>query len=355
VNSGDSSNQVLRAGLIGAGWIAGSHAEVLASRPDVRVAAICDTDRSRAAALAASTAAAASTAGAGSAAAAVYTDWQAMLDQEALDAVWVCIPPRAHAAPVLSPAARRLPVYLEKPVARTLEDARTITDAVQSSGIVCAVGYQWHATGVLDDLHAALAGRQLGCLTAQSVGGTQSRPWFLDRAAGGGNLLERGSHHIDLARAIAGEVTAVQAAASAIRMAPRPDGATGPGGVDDIDDAVTLLLTFATGATGTITVAWTADTVPGSYWVEAVAADARLHIDLAGLPSLSGAAGGEPVTASSGEDPFARSIGRFLDAVREGRPDRVFCTPADALRTLAVAVAAEQSLADGGRIPVAAG
>ena len=80
----------------------------------------------------------------------------------------------------------------------------------------------------------------------QSIGGTQSRPWFLDMAAGGGNLLERGSHHIDLARAVAGEVVAVQAAALPVRLAPRPSGA------GDIDDAVTLLLHFATGAIGTI-------------------------------------------------------------------------------------------------------
>jgi len=212
---------------------------------------------------------------------------------------------------------------------------------------VCAVGYQWHAIEILDHLRAALAGHAIGCLTGQSIGGTESRPWFLSRAAGGGNLLERGSHHIDLARAVAGEVVAVQAAASSVRLAPRP------GDAGDIDDAVTLLLHFASGAIGTIVVAWTADTVPGSYWLEVIADGAAVRLDLQSRGSLSGTAGGRPVSATGHALPFDRSIDRFVAAARAADPGIVFCTPADALRTLAVAAAAEQALTSGRRVTVA--
>jgi len=51
--------------------------------------------------------------------------------------------------------------------------------------------------------------------------------------------------------------------------------------------------------------------------------------------------------------PFERSIGRFLDAARAGQPGQVFCTPADAVRTLAVATAAEQALLAGRTVRVA--
>ena len=246
--SAERGDRVLRVGIVGAGWIAGSHAAVLSARDDVIIAAVCDTDTARAAALA------------GPPGAAVFGDWSAMLDATVLDAVWVCTPPRAHAGPAIAAANRGLAIYLEKPVARTLADAQAIAAATERNQTVCAVGYQWHATEVLDSLRSALDGHPIGLLAAHSIGGTQSRPWFLDRAAGGGNLLERGSHHIDLARAIAGEVVAVQAAAGTVRMAPRPGEDEG-----DIDDAVTVLLHFASGATGTIVIAWTADSVPGSY------------------------------------------------------------------------------------------
>lgn len=334
--SAERGDRVLRVGIVGAGWIAGSHAAVLSARDDVIIAAVCDTDPARAAALA------------GPSAAAVFGDWSAMIDATVLDAVWVCTPPRAHAGPAIAAANRGLAIYLEKPVARTLDDAQAIAAATERNQTVCAVGYQWHATEVLDSLRSALDGHPIGLLAAHSIGGTQSRPWFLDRAAGGGNLLERGSHHIDLARAIAGEVVAVQAAAGTVRMAPRPGGDEG-----DIDDAVTVLLHFASGATGTIVIAWTADSVPGSYGVQAVAADALVSLDLAGNGRMTGTVGGVSVTAEGQQVPFERSIGRFLDAVRAGQPGQVFCTPADAVRTLSVASAAEQALLEGRTVRVA--
>ena len=186
-----NGEQVLRAGIIGAGWIGQQHAETIGRRGDAEVSAICDVDAERAAQVA-------SRCGAR-----VFSDWRQMLDSAALDALWVCIPPRAHAAPAVAALDAGLPLYLEKPIARTLTDAAEIVAAAARGTTVCTIGYQWRAVEVLGGMHRALAGQTIGCLVGQSVGGTQSRPWFLDRAAGGGNLLERGSHHIDLARVLA--------------------------------------------------------------------------------------------------------------------------------------------------------
>jgi predicted dehydrogenase len=68
---------------------------------------------------------------------------------------------------------------------------------------------------------------------------------------------------------------------------------------------------------------------------------------------MTGTVGGQPVTAEGQQVPFERSIGRFLDAVRAGQPGQVFCTPADAVRTLSVASAAEQALLEGRTVRVA--
>ena len=75
-------------------------------------------------------------------------------------------------------------------------------------------------------LREALAGQELGLLIGIATGPTQSRPWFLDRAQGGGNLLERASHQIDLERAVGGEVVAVQAAATRASRSRRARAAT---------------------------------------------------------------------------------------------------------------------------------
>ena len=204
----------VRIGVIGAGWIAADHVGRIGRTAGVELAAVCDLDAERAGTLAGERP--------------VYTDWRAMLERESPDAVLIATPPLTHRELALDVLGRGIHLYLEKPIARGLEDARAIVEAAERSPAVCAVGYQWRAVEALDALREALAGQQVGLVIGIGTGPTQSRPWFLDRAQGGGNVLERASHIIDLERAVAGEVVEVQAAASAFRSrrAPRAIGAT---------------------------------------------------------------------------------------------------------------------------------
>jgi myo-inositol 2-dehydrogenase/D-chiro-inositol 1-dehydrogenase len=239
-------------------------------------------------------------------------------------------------------------VYLEKPVARGLADARAIVDAAARSKAVCAVGYQWRAVDVLDALRQALNGQEIGLLVGIGVGPTKSRPWFLDRSQGGGNLLERASHTIDLQMALGGQVAAVKASASKVLLA-QSQGEQG-----DIDDAAVLILQFASGALGGIQVAWTRDGLPGTYSLDVLGTDSALHLELDPDFVLSGRSGGHQVEAKMKQHPLERSMARFVAAVRDGDKRAVFCTPAEAAATLAVAVACEEALLSGGTVPVAA-
>jgi len=328
---------IIRVGVIGAGWIAREHRRVLDSVAEAQLVAVCDLDLERAAELAAGTDAR------------VYQDWHDLLDHEDLGALLVCTPPRFHREPAVAALKAGLPVYLEKPIARTAEDAAPIVAAAEQSGTVCAVGYQWHALDLLGELPGLLAGQQIGALVGTSIGPTQSRPWFLDKRAGGGNLLERGSHHLDLARAVAGDVTAVQTAAGRVRLA-RSAGET----AGDIDDALTMLLQHASGALATIVVAWTRPGQPGSYGLDILASDATLRLALDPDFTLTGTSGGQWVDRRAASPPFDRSMRRFLHAVAGRDPAAVPCTPRDAAATLAVAIAAEQALETSRAVPVEA-
>jgi predicted dehydrogenase len=157
--------------------------------------------------------------------------------------------------------------------------------------------------------------------------------------AGGGNLLERGSHHLDLARAVAGEVVTAQAAASRVRLA------RGAAEAGDIDDALTIMLELASGALATVVVAWTRLGQPGTYGLDIIASEATLKLTLDPDFTLSGVSRGQPVSRRASSHPFERSVRRFLRAVAERDPAAVACTPSDAASTLAVAAAAERALA----------
>ena len=323
----------LAVGIIGGGWIARRHVPMIDAAEGVDLVAVCDAELSRAEAIAAPRRARA------------YRDWAAMLERERLDALWVCTPPLLHREPAVAALDRGIHVYLEKPIARTAADGEAIAATAARAEAICMVGYQWHASELLNRVREATSGQAIGLLTGRNYGPVAGRPWFIDRAQGGGQILERGSHHIDLQRAVAGAIEAVEAIASPVRLA-RSDARR------DIEDALTLTFHFASGALGSVNIAWTADGQPELYSLDVIARDASIWLDLGPQHfRMQGMAGGVELDASYG-DPFDRSIARFLEAARTGDRRWVVCTPEDALSTLVVALACERALTEGGTVPV---
>ncbi len=315
----------MRIGLIGAGAIARRHVGVLSTLDGVELAAVCDSDPARAESLAAG--------------AAVYGTWQGLLEHS-LDAVFVCTPPAAHAEPAIAALRQGLAVYLEKPLARSAADGEAIAAAWRESGGVCAVGYQWRSLGLLGRVRDALAGAAPGMLISRSVGPTEpgrAASWFDDPAASGGILFELGSHDIDLQQALAGPAASVQA------LSGRGLGAGGGA----LDDVVAVLVRYAGGGLGVISVAWTEQQDPAIYELDVLGPDVALHLAFDPGFRLAGRAHGAAVDQEEGADPRTSAVAGLLDAARRGDPAAVACTPEDAVGTLQVALAAERAIASG--------
>jgi predicted dehydrogenase len=323
----------LRAGIIGLGWIARVHVPALDEAEGVELVAACDLDAGRAEAIA------------GPRGARAYSSWEAMLDCEELDAVWVCTPPLHHRQPAVAALERGLHLYLEKPIARTLEDAEAIVAAAARSNAVCAVGYQWHASELLEETRVLLADQRVALLVGRNYGPVAGRAWFKDPEQGGGQILERGSHHIDFQRALAGEISAVQAVAASVRLAQIESEVA-------IDDVIGLLFHFESGALGSVYSAWSGDGQPELYAIDVLANEATVTLELGpDAYRMRGVSAGQTLSADF-PDPMTHSISRFIAAVRAGDPLLVACSPSDAARTLAVALACERALVKGGMVEV---
>ncbi len=184
-------------------------------------------------------------------------------------------------------------------------------------------------------------------LVSRNYGPVAARGWFLDPAQSGGQILERASHHIDLQRAIGGEVMAVRASGSGVALAQA--GESRPA----IEDALALTLRFAGGGVGTISVAWTPEGHPRVHALDVLDPQASIWCRLGpDTFELGGVAAGSTLTGRYG-DPMRRSVQRFLRLARGDRDVRPFCTPRDALGTLAVAVSCERALVSGETVTVA--
>jgi myo-inositol 2-dehydrogenase / D-chiro-inositol 1-dehydrogenase len=323
----------MRIGLIGCGWIAETHLESLNALGE-QVACVCDPDPGR---LAWAT---------GTTGAEGFADWESLLERGRPDAVLVLTPPRLHREVTVAALERGLPVYLEKPVARDLDDARAIVAAAERTGVACAIGYQWRAIEWVPALRDLFAERALGLLAVRMFGATAGRAWFTDQAAGGGQVLERASHGIDLVEAIAGPVVRVSATGANVPLAgdDRP-------AVSEIDDVLALTLELRRGALATVQVVWQRHDLPRTYELDVIAEGARVTCVLDPEFHATGLADGAPVDLSSGA-PSAIGLGRFLDAARAGDPAAVACTPAQATASLAAALACEHALSSGGRVGV---
>jgi predicted dehydrogenase len=272
-----------------------------------------------------------------------YDDGPAMLAAEDLDAVWLCVPPAAH-GPVEDAAVERgVPLFVEKPLAADLPTALRIAGRLAAGGLPTAVGYHWRALSVVHRAQELLAAAPARLLTGAWLDRTPAAPWWSRRELSGGQLVEQTTHLVDLARLLGGEVSAVQA------LEVAPVGGTDPAG--DVPAASAVLLRFASGAVGTIT---SSRLLPGRTRVglQVVADGWSLDVSERSLSDhelrvLTG--DGEEVVVT-GEDPVAAEDRAFLDAVRGDRPHGLVPYE-EALRTHAVACAADRSARDGG-VPV---
>ena len=70
----------------------------------------------------------------------VYGDYREFLEKEKLDAVSIALPDHWHGIIYSAAANKKLDVYGEKPICRTIEDGKTIVDAVKKNNIIWQTG-----------------------------------------------------------------------------------------------------------------------------------------------------------------------------------------------------------------------
>ncbi len=117
----------LRVAVIGVGHLGRHHARIFATLDGARLAAVCDINRERAETVAVPLGARP-----------VY-DARELIGE--VDAVSVAVPTESHAGVAVPFLERGVPVLIEKPLARSLEEADRLIDAADASGAVLAVGH----------------------------------------------------------------------------------------------------------------------------------------------------------------------------------------------------------------------
>ena len=164
-----------------------------------------------------------------------YDDAAALIDDPAVDAVYVATPPGAHEELALAVCAARKPAYVEKPMARNHAECRRMIDAFAAAGVPLFVAYYRRALPRFLRARDLVASGALGRVTGVSyrLAGPYHRdvealvrdgaplPWRVQAEhAGGGLFLDLGCHTLDILDFILGPLEDVRGSAEQRRDAP---------------------------------------------------------------------------------------------------------------------------------------
>lgn len=190
--------RLLRLGIIGCGDVTERrHLPALRRAHGVEVSALADINAGRLERV-----------GAQFGGAARYADYRELIEDEVIDAVAVCVPPQLHAEAALAALKAGKHVFIEKPLALSLEDCdRLRAEAAAHPSLKVLVGFnlRWHRLALA--VKEIIRGGELGDIKlARTVFTSGARlrgeltEWRKRRQSGGGALFELGVHHFDLLR-----------------------------------------------------------------------------------------------------------------------------------------------------------
>ena len=312
--------------------------------------------------------------------ASVSTDWQAVLADDRVDVVDLCVPGHLHATMASEALAAGKHVLVEKPLANTVAEAEAMADAATAAadrGVHAMVGFNYRRIPALALARQYVGGGRIGQVRQARVAYLQD--WLADddapmtwrmrkETAGSGALGDLASHAVDQVRSLLGQEI-VRVNGQLRTFVAQRDGEQGREDVT-VDDAAWATLHTDGGVVASVEVTRMATGRRNSLQVELYGSRGAIRFDLEALNELHACLDGAtswtrelvtdpghpyvdawwpPGHTLGWDHTFTSQAADFLRCLDEGRPP----TPsfADGLAVQRVLAAIEQSAAGSG-VPV---
>ena len=193
------------------------------------------------------------------------SDWKDTIARDDIDVVDICTPNNVHAEIAIAAAKAGKHIICEKPLARTVEEARAMTKAVKEAGVTNMVAFNYRRTPAVALAKRFIDEGRIGKIL--NFRGTYLQDWSADpngplswrfqkNIAGSGAIGDIGTHVVDMAHYLVGNITEVNAITKTY-IKERPIQAGGvdklgasdkktdaPLGIVDVDDEVLSLIRF---------------------------------------------------------------------------------------------------------------
>lgn len=340
--------KAVRLASIGAGMIGHVHARIAKGLEECEYVALCDPDP-RKETLAAELGVP------------YYRDYLEMIDKETLDGVLISVPNEAHDAVGVECAGHGLHLFMEKPIASTLEAADRLVAGARANKVRLYIAHHRRFNSRINKAREIVRGGELGDLVGVSILWSmykpseyfEAGPWR--RKRGGGPILINTIHEIDLMRYIHGEIQRVYA-----EVSNKSRGF-------EVEDTVSVSMRFTDGTLASILMS---DAAPSLWGYESTVGEnpffyptkgdiyhflgRKASLTFPGLVKVFYAdpqrvGWQHPISAQQVEvapcDPYVEQLKHFCRVVRGEEPPRT--SGEDARQSLAVAMAVRESGATG--------
>ena len=325
-----NSSSRIGVGLIGAGRIGTSHAQILAERvPGARLAMVADPRPDAAASLANRFGAKA------------IVDPLQLITDNSVEAVVIAASAEAHADLIVACAEVGKPIFCEKPASLTLQDSARSLAAVEAAGVTLQVGFNRRFARDFRAAHEAIVGGAIGTpqlmrsLTRDpglaNPGGVP--PWTI--------FLQTLIHDFDALLWLNPEADPIEVYATADALVAPDFKASG------LLDTAIVVITFDNGARAVAEASFSAAygydvraEVFGSVGMVTAGSDARTAMVLRDATGLRQETARGDVELMG--DAYTAEFVEFVTAIQQGR--QPYATGQDARRALAVALACIESV-----------
>ena len=321
----------LRVGVIGLGFAGTTHLDAFTALPGATVVALAGQEEARLQEL-----------GRTRSVPNLYRDWEDLVARDDLDIVSIGVPNHLHHPIAIAALNSGKHVFCEKPLATTGDFAQQMADAALANDRVLEIAFNHRRRADVAFLADYLASTDVGRIYharaswRRHAGIPGIGSWFTNAAmAGGGPMIDLGSHVLDIVLHLMGEprVTAVSAVTYGEigrlgRGGWADSGSTGGNREFEVEDFATALLRLDSGASIHLEAAWanySADQEDIAIDLLGAKGGARLFVrDYATDDTLrlySELAGAPTVTVPEVHVPVGQHhlvIAEFLETIRSG-------------------------------------
>jgi predicted dehydrogenase len=271
--------------------------------------------------------------------------YEEILGDRRIEAIINTTPNSAHLETTYAAAAAGKHVFLDKPIANTIDDARAITAVCRQAKVVLALGYQRrresHFRWVKEKIQAGVFGKLVNAeanISRDRLGKIDLNSWrYTAEGMPGGVMLQIGIHYTDVLEYLIGPVKAVSGRFVRLVL---------PG---DNPDVASLVLEHENGALSTLNASYAS--ASEYYLMNIYGKEASAYYDMHnGLRWLKRGSEKSAPVAMQKNDPIVEELEEFANAVRgDGEPEM---DGERSTRSLAVLLAGIKSAREGRRVEI---